>query len=653
MSNFKSIGGNPIVLDADGIDPNAIGHGLKVDNGQFATTDELGITGASAGQVAVISGVDASGKPTGWSAADTSGRTLTITCVTTDPGTVTGQTVTVRDTDSSGAVVAQLPYEGSPVSVQLPIGFKYHVSVSDSLRFHGAPDTASGTIGTSAASVTLTYAALDSMLEKDAQTGRYTNASLADWWARQRDGKEYGISQPKGSTVACTKIDDEAGIANPTPGYVGTPAVDPYIAGRLGPFLHRDVNGGADPDGTLFVTSISGIDNDFALNGTNGEVLSMAPTLYERWDESGQDAVTHHLTDTPKAGYTLQEHGELPDHTTRPYMLYAKYTGVKGADNKMHSYSGYAAWNRDVSHNSLITQCDVANTGYSGKTSADDWYLKVMFMHKYATKNSRSVFSGCTGYYLAYACTVAETSATRVIIATSDANNLVVGSSVVFGSANFSNSVLGNTRILSIEPYDASNSAVNLSVSAPFDTTVGYKLSTAPWHTGRCDLVEGDGAYSQAALTNGKEPFVLQGIEIGVGYTEILGNVIISNDGTSGWVPYVNHDSRNESTSVTSDYVSAGAALPTDATDGWKYPTYAVAHEGLIFGTNTGGSTSVGLCDGHYTNKLETTGTREWLSLGYLNDGGDAGLFFVYAGHVLGNANWSIGSRLSVIGRAA
>lgn len=496
-----------------------------------------------------------------------------------------------------------------------------------------------------------------SKLHYDEATGTYTNDSIAAWLDATRDSKPYGISIPRGSAVACTKLGANAGIAAPTPGWVGHPAIDPYVG--VGPFRHYDVNGYVDEDGTPHVTAFEG-DGRFMRDGSNGDVFVLAPVLWTREDVVtlsrndgvSEEAVELWVSDVKLSGMSAQPQAYLPDGTLRPYMLYAKYPGVRGEDGYMHSYSGFECWIRSVSHNSLITQCRNATTGYSGKSVADDWYAKSMFLLKYATKHSQSVFAGCTSYYLDYQPTVAETGVTRVIIAKAGAANLVVGSSVSLGSARSSDSVLGSTRILRIEDYDGSNSAVYLDVSETFDTTTDLHLSTMPWRAGCLDAVEGDGAISQAGLLNGKEPFKLQGIELMHGMTEVLGDVIISNDGTSGWVPYVCHDSRNAATSVTSDYMSCGAALPTDSADSWKYPTHAETREGLMYGTDAGASTSTGLCDGHYTNKLETVGTREWRSLGHLGDGGGAGLWYVHGNGGLGIASWTIGSRLSGTGRS-
>lgn len=84
-------------------------------------------------------------------------KTLTVTVLTQDSVTVTGQTVTVRADDANGEVYATAAYEGQPVSFALPTGFQYYVSVSDTLSHHFNPTTARGVIKDANVAVTLTY----------------------------------------------------------------------------------------------------------------------------------------------------------------------------------------------------------------------------------------------------------------------------------------------------------------------------------------------------------------------------------------------------------------------------------------------------------------------------------------------------------------
>lgn len=495
------------------------------------------------------------------------------------------------------------------------------------------------------------------VLEWDDTAGHYTDESVTGWLGNMRDSLSYGISVPKGSATACTKLGANAGIAVPVPGIVGRAAVDPYA--ELGPFRHFDVNGYVDADGTPHVTAIQG-DGNFKRDGTNGDVWVLAPVLWWSIDTSG-DAVEIYVSDTRLAGMSAQPQAYLPDGSPRPFMLYAKYAGSNDGNGMMASVSGAKPWNRNVSHDSLITQCKTATMGYSGKSIADDWYLKVMFLIKYATKNSQSVLAGCTSYNYQYSPAVAETGVTRVILTDAQAANLLVGSAMMLGTHAGSNpgndrgtgvnyNVFDGLAVSSIETYASGLKAVNFDTTTTFDTDTTYLLSTSPWHTGSCDAVEGDG--SPTNPTSGKEPFVLQGIETAVGLYEVLGDVIVSSDGSTGWEICVCKDSRNESTSVTSNYTHTGKYLYSDSTDSWKYPLYPDSADGVLFGAGYGASQSTGMCDGSYTNKTSTSGTREWRGLGHLIIGALAGLWCVLAHNGLTHARWYIGSRLSATGRA-
>ena len=485
----------------------------------------------------------------------------------------------------------------------------------------------------------------------------YEQAGFAAWAQSHITGDAYGISIPKGSATTITKTGHHAGWAAPTPGIVGRAADDPYMTGS-GPFWYCLVNAAIDVDGTAHIKAIEG-DGRFKLDGSMGEVFQLHNVLYEAFDSSGNDYVLMSISDACLAGMAAHFWDRLPSGEVRPFILTAVYVGVKGEDNYMHSWSGRKPWTRSVSHDSMITQCRNASTGYSGKAVGDDWYVKTMFLMKYGTKHSQSVFAGCTNYSAQVAPTVAETGVTRVIVSNADAAKFQVGSAVMLGThtgdstdRNVANNydVLDGVRILSIEEYDAGNMALVLDTTETFDTATTYLLSTSPWFSGSLDQVEGDGTITDAGRTNGREPFKLQGIECMVGVYEILGNVILSNTG-SGWEPCVNPDSANEATSVTSDYMHAGKYLPSGASDAWHYPMYPVESNGLLFGDTEGASQTTGMCDGQYTNKTETTGMREWLGLGFLAHGGAAGLFCVYGANGLPSAGWHLGSRLSGIGR--
>lgn len=485
-----------------------------------------------------------------------------------------------------------------------------------------------------------------SRLVYDDDANEYTNQSIHAWLSGQRDGKAYGISVPTGGSTTCTKLGANEGIAVPTPGVIGTPAVDPYV--DIAPFRHWDVNGYVDADGMPHVTAIDG-DGNFKRDGSNGNVWVMAPVLYYVAG-TATDAVTLSVSDTKLAGMQPQPAALLPDGTTRPYMLYAKYN-LGTYDNTLMSVSGVPARTGDISHNSLITQLSTATTGYAGLSYADIWYWQTMFLLKYATKDSTSVMAGCSSYNYSYAVTVAETGVTHVTIATASASHLVVGSTVCVGAGatDRSNSACDAAKILSITASTDSNSIVALDVTTAFDTDTTMKVYTLPWHTGATDKVEGDG--SPMSNSAGNQPFKLQGIELMTGIYEIAGDLMVQY-GTDGAEVVCNTDSRNEATSVTSNHTHTGKMLPQGSSDAWQYPMYPDFTTPVPFCAGAGGNnTNLGMCDGFCTKKTGTSGTYAWFALGNLGAGRVVGVWCAHAGNGLGSTWWNCGSRLSANGR--
>lgn len=482
------------------------------------------------------------------------------------------------------------------------------------------------------------------------ETGRYTNASIAAWLARMRDGKSYGASIPKGSSTTCTKTGANAGIANPKPGVIGRAAIDPYV--NHGPFTFFEVNGGVDADGMPYVTAIDG-DGRFS---REDDTWIMAPVLYALETET-DDAVNLAVSDTRQPGMKRQPGALLPNGAQRPYMLYAKYGLSVDTDGKPRSVSG-AQVKRFVSHDTGISLMKTATTGDALKTAADDWYVKVMSLLKYATKNSQSVFAGCTGYDVQTNPTVAESNTTRVVVAKAQADKILIGSSMILGkhtgtsndrSNGYNYDVFDSATVLKKVAVDDSNTAIYFDVAKPFTTATTYLLSTVPWRTGACDAVEGDG--SPTSCTDSKQPFVIQGIELGLGMYEVLSNVLIQYTG-KGTAVWVNPDTKNEKTGDLASGALSCGAFPGPATEGWNYGLYCKTVNGLMMQQGTGASTSVGICDGNYKVADTETGLREWLSLGNLWGGGVAGLWCVGGSDGTGFGWWGVGSRRSANGRS-
>lgn len=490
--------------------------------------------------------------------------------------------------------------------------------------------------------------------EYDESNGQYTNESIEGYFANGRNGKEYGIRIPKTAETDCIKLGANANIPVPTTSTIASPGNDPYIS-EGGPFRYLVANCGVDENGVPFCTGIKG-DGHFSFKPAKDQVVSMVPIFWIKI-EVYETYIDLWISDTWHPGYKVFAGSVLPDGRLRPYIPIARYGLSIDIEGNARSVSGAKCETLTISHNSLITQCKTATTGYSGKTSMDELYVKIMFLMKYATKNSQKYFSQCSGYYYQYLLSVAETGVKRVILTNAQADTLLVNSGMQMGTNTtgsnntdrsdiLTRDIFYDEQITRIEPYDENHKAVYFdNVIDVFNTTTSCLLSTSHWWTGVCDDVYGDGSPSNC--TNQKEPFVIQGIELGYGFFEIVGNEIFANKDGLGWDLYVNYDSRNEVTGVNDNYKQIDLNLANAGHGLYPYIDYGCSFQS----TATGGSTSTGMCDYMWVDKIETTGEREVLSLGALNYGGYAGLWCV-AGGGLDGTGCGIGSRLSLIGRS-
>lgn len=497
----------------------------------------------------------------------------------------------------------------------------------------------------------------DTIPEKDAQTGRYAN--IAAWLASQRDGLIYGVKIPKydsSDSTTCIKTGANAGLTV-TPSTFDTAGQDDYQS-KLA-FKGWDACGGADADGSPFATHLAIYDPDFSYTGRTGNVWRLCPVLYWRYVEKSGHFLLE-ICDTPKGGFSVQPGGKLPDGTIRPFMLYAKYAAGT-YDGKIASVSGVQLRNRNISHNTLMDIQTSVGAGYSGKSIADDWYVKVMFLLKYAKKSTQDVFTGCSGYTAQVPLTASETGVKRVVVSNTDAAKFDIGSSVMLGSATYAPDrgnataydVFDAATILRTEAYDSSNTAIYVDTASTFNTTAGAYLSTAPWRCGCLDGVQGvDGTITASGRTNSHEPFLLQGIECLLGAYEILSAVILNATSAPAVEVYIAYDSADDATSLTADFVKTGE-LAAQADAGWLYQKDIADAGGLLIGVGIQSSSGKGTGDATYQNAATSQGLREFLGLGNLNDWGLDGFFCVHSVYGLGGTGWIIGSRLSATGRAA
>jgi len=434
---------------------------------------------------------------------------------------------------------------------------------------------------------------------------------------------------------------------------------------NIGLFKSIDVNAYVDENDDYHVIAIDG-DGRFKNDGSMGDVYVMAmPGYQKRYETDTVWGISY--SDTMHSGFEILGEAVKPDGTIRPYLLHAKYIAGRNPyeNNNLASISGVYAEYDGMSHDGQIDKFKEKGIQYSGKTSHDDYYVQLMFWLKYATLNSDTIIKGCQSYYLQYANLVAETGVKRVVITNSQANELLMGSTVSIGdygvgSINADRQVLQNynlanrVKILDIVDLLDGNSAVYVDSANIFDTTLTTTITTYPWNSGGCDNVLGQDG-SPYNNRSGKEPFIINGIEMMVGGYEVLQNLIIHNNSVDNRTDvYVCYDcTKYSKSSPNVDYALVGQMVTTDGK--WKYGSKMLipqSHPSVILITEAGASSTTGTGDGVYTNPTSSGGYRVWLSLGHLNHGAVCGLRCLFAHSGLAYANWLILGRLSATGRS-
>jgi hypothetical protein len=491
----------------------------------------------------------------------------------------------------------------------------------------------------------------------DSTKGEYGN--IAAYFTAHKDGKVYGVKFPKytySNTPTGVKTRDNANltIEISTNDKAGRDDYAPLNAFRV-----WDVNATVDDDGVPHVTAIDGIDTRFKRDGSNGDVYVMTCPGYYKLDSTS----THNeflYSDTRYDGYAPLPGVLLPDGSKRPCLLFAKYAASLDSQQRPLSVSGKEIDREFGSQNRAIDYALKKGKGYAGRCAGDTFYIQLMLMLKYATKNS-DVLGGCWQYTLQTAVTKAETGVKRVIIATRDAGNFDIGSTINIGTDRERNNT-GNysaaraRTILSKTNLDADNTALNLDGDAITTTTACF-VSSMPWKTGATDKLLGTDGRPSAAFAANHQPIRLQGIELFNGVYEsdadLIVNAVKENDDKGRLDIYRVFDITKASKTSTANYTKIGEFTPRDKTtdNSWRYAEDFTVSNGVIIPTGLGATSTTGMCDGIGANPLTSQGLRQVRRCGGLRDGVRCGAFAAALGDGLAYRGWFIGGRLSALGR--
>lgn len=499
-----------------------------------------------------------------------------------------------------------------------------------------------------------------------ADDGQYTKTQLlARWFNLLNSDKTFGTKFYNFGTSQTTQgelCDDSAEIGVTTPSTNTVKGKDPLH--QQFAFWTVEVEYEIDANGEIEIKSVAKVDSSFNRGGTNGMVGVAQKT---GWLSITNDSVNwwvrYRTAQAP--GYVPIAEGVSPvDNKPRAFVVHAKYMGGKGTDGKPTSASGLAPLNYSWSHNSQIAEWRKRGANYAGISICDIFFRILMFWLKYAKKGNSGTMEGCTSYNFQYKCAVAETGVTRVLLTEAQAKNLLVGSSVIVGDVGSGTSTdryvasmykcAKNVRILSIVSTvveETTYYAVNLETDTAFDTTTDTYISTMPWWSGSCDDVLGvDG--SPTSCTNGKEPFIIQGLESQIGayavVADIIDTITVSEDSTTMTInPATVRLAKNIAQSKSANYVDTNKPLtiPKPANWAWHFIgdlAYDKAHPEFTLPSIIDNGANSG--NGFKSAVIVPTsgGVFEWLSWSSLNGYSHCGLACAHLHYGLGGAHWNL-----------
>lgn len=494
--------------------------------------------------------------------------------------------------------------------------------------------------------------------------GGTLESAIERYYAMRRTREIYTVEEldpDVTQSCAVNRLDGLAGLTC-TPSTNTTAGKDEI--GTLEAFRPINCNWILDDDGNQKITAIEGMPRYKTTGKINRGVLNMG--LYYKKERNAEDnGWLHHWSMLPrkKEGYRPMQECVRPDGTVQGWMIHPKGAAVE-IDGVPYVSNGKP----------IRSKPSYANYGYARKqgpaycfeTDVDAAWVLALTMIKYGTKDLQAYMRGATGYYVQYNVTVAEENTTRVILAKSQANNLVIGSSISIGNPgsntnydrgnSYMHNIVDSAKIIGIEAIDDSNSAVILDVKTPFTTATSYKVSTMHWETGSTDSVQGyDG--SPVSNTDGKNICKINEIEILPGGYSVSGNsmhiVATDADGNTTDKYYRTNNAKILTTNldtIMSTYEEVGI-LP-EAYDAWKYVKEQLVDfgKGTMIPTEWGGGDKAWWADAWYCGGKPAAGTRtgrELLRRGDLYNGGVGGPSCVGGHGGLAFAWWGILATLS------
>ena len=497
--------------------------------------------------------------------------------------------------------------------------------------------------------------------------------SIENYYAMRRTGKVYQTKLWKfaaNPTSSGEKLLDNAGLVF-VPSTDTEEGQDDYLNGQNPLFEWVNVNYIRDADGAPRPTAIEGMSN-YKTTGSV-DVGAMQMSFWWKWDVSNAEYDVITISDLPHPELGLEPWVECKkaDGTVVPWCIGSAYVSSLADDGKMRSQPGKKPA-RNQSNNNMIVNYQTKGVGYWGAGACRNVFQFIFNAIKGGTKNSQTLYAGCTSYDYQYEAAIQSAEAhTYFPVTNSQAGNLVVGSYVSVGYAGNNNgaenrdrrqatvhSYADDVKILSIETLDENNMAVYLDLpeenafsTAPHVYTEEFSapiiLSTMHWWSGSTDAVRGRHDGSLGSNTDGKHPYRVQGREYMVGGYIVASDTVMDLQADYTKKVFVAPKGVAHSSSdptIRSTYTEIGtipAAAAGNNADWWVGDFGIDMGAGSWWPSAEGSGSSQGAGDRVYAGGSgATSGTREYLQGGDLRLGPNAGSAFLSCWFGLGGGNW-------------
>lgn len=475
--------------------------------------------------------------------------------------------------------------------------------------------------------------------------------AIETYYALRRTGKVYQTKLWKyaaNPTSAGEKLLDNAGLVF-EPSTDTVEGQDDYADIPL--FQWVNCNYIRDDDGEARPIAIEGMDS-YKMSGAV-DVGAMQMSFWWNWDATPEDHVLVTVSDTPHPELGLVPWPECvkADGTVLPWCIGSKYISGTASDGLLRSQPGLLPA-LFQSHNNMITNYQLKGPGYWGAGAVRNLWQILWIAIKGATKNSQSLFYGCTSYNYQYAVAAATTGQTYVTLTEQQAANLVAGSCVCIGTGPeeggasldrgqaYMRDIVSLARISKIEGTN-----VFLDHDA-FDAPTGAYLSTMPWSSGTTDAVRGHHDGSATNNTDGKHPYRVQGREYAIGAYIVAADTVaylLEDNSRDVYVAPRGVPHSPTWATIQSTYTLVGnipAYSDGTATDYYIGDINVDATLGAWNPSSESSSAAQGFADRYYAGGDATLTQREYLQGGNLWFGSVAGSSCLYLGNWLGLAWW-------------